>query len=272
MKKEKNYEPVRFSADVLQEASREFLRQADPEDEHERRYTLGVEVDDAEWEHESLEEFLADYRKGGRGANYWVKLGDSRYGYLRVHVFTLGSYAATRVSVEATTRSTIEAIFDVFEKHVEESRIPAAPEPPKEKPTVFIGHGHSPLWKHLKDHLHDKQGYKVEAYEIGARAGHTMRDILEDMLDESTFAILVMTGEDETKDDELNPRLNVVHELGLFQGHLGFSRAIMLLEEGTSELSNMHGVDQIRFSKGNIREVFGDVLATLRREFPVEPD
>ena len=99
-----------------------------------------------------------------------------------------------------------------------------------------------------------------------------MRDILEDMLDESTFAILVMTGEDETKDDELNPRLNVVHELGLFQGHLGFSRAIMLLEEGTSELSNMHGVDQIRFSKGNIREVFGDVLATLRREFPVEPD
>ncbi len=69
-----------------------------------------------------------------------------------------------------------------------------------------------------------------------------------------------MTGEDETKDNELQPRLNVVHELGLFQGRLGFRRAIMLLEDGTQGFSNMQGVEQIRFSKGNIKETFGDVL------------
>ena len=88
------------------------------------------------------------------------------------------------------------------------------------------------------------------------------------MLNKSSFAILVMTGEDETKNDELQPRLNVVHELGLFQGRLGFSRAIMLFEKGTLEFSNIHGVDQIYFSKGAIKETFGDVLATLHREFP----
>ena len=77
-----------------------------------------------------------------------------------------------------------------------------------------------------------------------------------------------MTGEDQSSDDELNPRLNVVHELGLFQGRLGFSRSIVLLEEGTQEFSNIHGVHQIRFTKGNIKETFGDVLATLKREFP----
>jgi hypothetical protein len=32
-------------------------------------------------------------------------------------------------------------------------------------------------------------------------------------------------------------------------------------------LSNLDGVQQIRFSKGNIAGVYGDVIATLRREF-----
>jgi predicted nucleotide-binding protein len=54
---------------------------------------------------------------------------------------------------------------------------------------------------------------------------------------------------------------------GLFQGRLGFSRAIILLEEGTEDFSNVHGVQQIRFAKGNIKETFGEALATLKREF-----
>jgi len=64
----------------------------------------------------------------------------------------------------------------------------------------------------------------------------------------------------------MRARQNVIHELGLFQGKLGFSRAIILLEEGTEQFSNIQGIEQIRFSKGNIRETFGEVLATIRRE------
>ena len=75
-----------------------------------------------------------------------------------------------------------------------------------------------------------------------------------------------MTGEDETKDGKTLARQNVVHEAGLFQGKLGFSRAIILLEDGTEEFSNIHGLQQIRFSKGRIRESFGDVVAVLKRE------
>ena len=59
----------------------------------------------------------------------------------------------------------------------------------------------------------------------------------------------------------------MIHEAGLFQGHLGFNRAIILLEEGTEEFSNIQGIEQIRFGKKNIKETFGEVLATLRREF-----
>ena len=59
----------------------------------------------------------------------------------------------------------------------------------------------------------------------------------------------------------------VIHELGLFQGRLGFTRAIVLLEEGVKEFSNILGINQLRFAKGRIKETFGDVLATIRREF-----
>ena len=59
-------------------------------------------------------------------------------------------------------------------------------------------------------------------------------------------------------------------KLDCFRGHLGFSRAIVLLEEGVEEFSNIQGVERIPFKKGNIKETFGPVLATLRREFAVE--
>jgi predicted nucleotide-binding protein len=69
------------------------------------------------------------------------------------------------------------------------------------------------------------------------------------MLTHAHFALLVLTGEDEQADGSLNPRLNVVHEAGLFQGKLGLPRAIVLLEDGCQEFSNIHGLGQIRFPK-----------------------
>ena len=99
---------------------------------------------------------------------------------------------------------------------------------------------------------------------VGARAGHAIRDILDEMLSKSSFAVVIMTGEDKDEDGNLHARENVIHELGLFQGKLSFSRAIVLLEEGTSEFSNIHGIHQIRYAKNNIKETFGEVLATLK--------
>jgi len=184
----------------------------------------------------------------------------------------MGLADITSVSVRAPTRDKIESVFAVFESNAERCRIPEQEEEEEQEETrVFIGHGQDPQWRDLKDHLHEKHGYDVEAYEIGSRAGHTIRDMLEEMLDESSFALLVMTGEDETKDGKLLARQNVVHEAGLFQGKLGFSRAIILLEDGTEEFSNIHGLQQIRFSKGNIKESFGDVLAVLKRELGWQP-
>jgi predicted nucleotide-binding protein len=86
------------------------------------------------------------------------------------------------------------------------------------------------------------------------------------MLDAAAIAFLIMTGEDEQADGVLHARLNVVHEAGLFQGRLGFTRAIVLLEDGCEEFSNIEGLGQIRFPKGNIKAAFDDVRRVIERE------
>ena len=36
--------------------------------------------------------------------------------------------------------------------------------------------------------------------------------------------------------------MNVIHEVGLFQGRLGANKAIILLEDGCEEFSNIQGL------------------------------
>jgi predicted nucleotide-binding protein len=86
------------------------------------------------------------------------------------------------------------------------------------------------------------------------------------MAKQSSFALLVLTGEDKSELG-VRARQNVIHECGLFQGRLGFDRAILIVENGIEMASNFDGIQQLRFDKGRIGEVFGDVVATLRREF-----
>lgn len=261
MKKYKEYFDTRFSADVLRDAMQVSRDRAERANVEFGGTQLTVDHDDSSWSYDTVDEFFADFRKYS-GHAYFCIYGN---GFDLSVSFT--SRKAT-VSMKAPTRVDIEAVFEVFEKHAAQSRLPPEPQPSTPMPTVFIGHGRSQAWRDLKDHLHDKHGFPIAAYETGARAGHTIRDILEEMVGRSSFAILVMTGEDEQADGVLRARQNVIHEAGLFQGRLGFARAILLLEEGVDEFSNVAGVQYIRFSKGNIKETFGEILATLRREFP----
>lgn len=131
---------------------------------------------------------------------------------------------------------------------------------------VFIGHGRSPVWRELKDFITDDLRLSVDEFNSVPVAGSTIVERLNQMLDTASIAFLIMTGEDELPDGKLQARMNVVHEVGLFQGRLGFSRAIVLLEDGCEEFSNISGLVQIRFAKGNIRGVFQDIREVLERE------
>lgn len=136
---------------------------------------------------------------------------------------------------------------------------------------VFIGHGRSPLWRELKDFIEGRLHLPCDEFNRIPVAGTTNIDRLSEMLDASAMAFLVMTGEDEKSDSELHARMNVVHEAGLFQGRLGFNRAIILLEEACEEFSNIHGLGQIRFPAGNIGATFEEIRAVLEREGILDP-
>jgi predicted nucleotide-binding protein len=131
---------------------------------------------------------------------------------------------------------------------------------------VFIGHGGSLVWRVLKDFIQDELGLPCDEFNRVEAAGTTTVGRLQQMLDQAAFAFLVLTAEDERTDGRVTARENVIHEVGLFQGRLGFERAIIMLEEGCNEFSNIHGLTQIRFDAGKIESQFERVRRVLRRE------
>lgn len=131
---------------------------------------------------------------------------------------------------------------------------------------VFIGHGRSSVWKDLKDLIQDRMHLPWDEFNRVPVAGFTNIARLSQMLNEAAIAFLIMTADDEQADGKQHARQNVIHEAGLFQGRLGFERAIILLEEGCEEFSNVQGLGQIRFPKGNVSAVFEDIRRVLERE------
>lgn len=137
---------------------------------------------------------------------------------------------------------------------------------------VFIGHGRSSSWRELKDFLQDRLHLPWDEFNRVPVAGITNITRLSEMLDTAAVAFLIMTAEDELADGGMQARMNVIHEAGLFQGRLGFARAIVLLEDSCSEFSNISGLGQIRFPQGKIHAVFEQVRQVLEREGILNPE
>lgn len=131
---------------------------------------------------------------------------------------------------------------------------------------VFIGHGRSLLWRELKDFVVDRLRLPYEEFNRVPVAGVTNIARLSEMLDGAACALVLLTAEDEQVDGSMRARMNVIHEVGLFQGRLGFTKAIVVLEEGCEEFSNIQGLGQIRFPRGNVSAAFEEIRAVLERE------
>ena len=132
--------------------------------------------------------------------------------------------------------------------------------------SVFIGHGRSPVWRELKDFISGRLSLPWDEFNRDSVAGIATTERLVQMLDNASFAFLVMTAEDEHADATVHARANVIHEVGLFQGKLGMRKAIVLLEEGCNEFSNIHGLSHIPFSRGRVSLAFEEIRRVLERE------
>ncbi|MGW1186209.1 TIR domain-containing protein [Streptomyces drozdowiczii] len=172
-------------------------------------------------------------------------------------VYARSPYAAARKLAEACGR---------LGRHLEATSKGVEPVLVQLGSKVFIGHGGK-----SKEYLQlgvwlTNEGLEWEVFDREPTAGLSTKERLSEMLDNAAIAFLLMTAEDETADGKMRARENVVHEVGLFQGRLGFSKAIILVEEGCERFSNISGIGQIRFPKGDIRPAFDEIRGVLRRE------
>ena len=145
---------------------------------------LSVTKGNQTWEFDDEDEFFTYYSDCDHAIyRRWIAAEDSAK-----HSASFGircTKATTTVSIEtyqdylkAGKRGSILSVFRILAEHEDDCRLPRE----SIEPVIFIGHGRNQAWRDLKDHLTDKHDYRVEAYEAGARAGHTIRDILESML------------------------------------------------------------------------------------------
>jgi predicted nucleotide-binding protein len=164
----------------------------------------------------------------------------------------------------ATTKARLTDLANILRNVIEAVNL-SEPEPATAVGgnRIFIGHGRSDQWRVLKDFLRERLNLEYEEFNRVSAAGINTQERLSEMLDQCRFAFLVLAAEDLHGDGSLHARENVVHESGLFQGRLGWRKAIILLEEGCEEFSNIVGLGQIRFSKGNIQSCFEEVRQVL---------
>jgi len=132
---------------------------------------------------------------------------------------------------------------------------------------IFIGHGHSKLWNEVVRFLNDDIGFSNNIYfEKKSQVGRFIGDALRDFRKEATFAIIVMTAEDETKEEKIRARQNVIHEIGFFQGKLGFEKVAILKQKNVESFTNIDGLQYIEFSDNEIHETFYALQKMLKRE------
>ncbi|MEX1228872.1 MAG: nucleotide-binding protein [Planctomycetaceae bacterium] len=136
-------------------------------------------------------------------------------------------------------------------------------------PTVFITHGHSEDWRHVKSFIENDVGISLDAIELAEQphgGSAYIAEKFERYADQCSCAVILMSGDDKAYDPDANEetraRENVIHEIGYFQACLGRDRVILLKENGVNIPSNILGRGYIPFYKGHISEV--DTL--LRRE------
>jgi predicted nucleotide-binding protein len=133
-------------------------------------------------------------------------------------------------------------------------------------PRVFVGHGTSTDWERIAAFLQGELGLEVEEYHKRSPTGKTVPARLEEMLATSSFAIIIMSAEDEQVDGKLRARQNVIHETGLFQGKLGFEKVIVLRQMGCEPFSNISGINEIQYDSNKWDEAFAKIRFALERE------
>lgn len=129
---------------------------------------------------------------------------------------------------------------------------------------VFISHGSNEAWRKIQEYI--ERTLEIPSLELAQEAnrGRTIFQKLVDESDNCSYAVIVMTGDDMTTDDQIRARENVIHEIGYFQGKYGPHRVCLLHEQGVNIPSNIHGLVYIPFPKDGVEAALGGLTRELK--------
>ena len=132
---------------------------------------------------------------------------------------------------------------------------------------VFISHGKAPDWREVQDYV--EKDLNVPTLELAQEPskGRTVLQKLNEESNKCSFAVVVMTGDDNLGAGAPRARENVMHEIGFFQAKYGLANVCLLHEEGTNIPSNIHGLVYVPFPKGLVGATFGVLGRELRAAF-----
>lgn len=131
-------------------------------------------------------------------------------------------------------------------------------------PVVFLGHGGDRQWMELRDAIGEGD-IEVLHFEGVPNAGETIQGVIDGYLQRATVGVFLLTGEDTMASGAVRARQNVIHEIGLFQGRLGWGGAIVVVEEGTEVPSNLAGIVQVRFPRDKVGMIGHTVVQRIRQ-------
>lgn len=122
---------------------------------------------------------------------------------------------------------------------------------------VFLSHGHDEITLlKVSNFLKERLNIETIILKDQHKLGLTIIEKLESYTQECDFAIVLITGDDETKSGSKRARQNVIHEIGFLQGKLSRNRVLLCLEEGVESFSNISGLVYTQFPKNHIESIY----------------
>ena len=131
---------------------------------------------------------------------------------------------------------------------------------------VFLIHGHDELnLLKLEKYLTDKLNVPPVILKDNPSQGKTIIEKFELFASDCNYAIAIFTKDDlvdKNGDQYLQPRPNVIFELGWFYGNLGRENVLIVFQEGVNVPSDLDGIIRIQFEK-NILDKAHEIIKEI---------
>ncbi|MEU1075972.1 MULTISPECIES: PfkB family carbohydrate kinase [unclassified Streptomyces] len=138
--------------------------------------------------------------------------------------------------------------------------------PGSRPPAVLLAHDSGAQWEMLRRFLRDDCSLVVHTLGQDELHGGEVSRLFADRLARCGFAVCVLSATRVMSDGERRAGEDVVHQVGILQGHYGFGRVALLTEEGCAAFSNIAGLIRLDFSPGRIHSTFWELERMLVRE------